>query len=141
MKLPYILYKNINMSKKTEFVGKLAAAYYAAEQEKHPRVPPASVTHGVDMVVRGVLTAVLAAHEAGKLSLDDETPDSLMTAIAPFLDAPAPTKRAPRKSIVEKAIEVVTGSEKPAPKKSAAKPAAPKSALKPATAKPAGKGK
>lgn len=131
------------MSKKTEFVGQLAAAYYAAEQEKHPRGPPASVVHGVDTVVRGVLAAVLAAHEAGKLSLDGETPDSIMTAIAPFLDAPAPAKRAARKSIVEKAIEVVTGSEKPVPKKSAAKPAAaaaaPKSALK--AVKAVGKGK
>lgn len=130
------------MSKKSEFVGQLATAYYTAEQEKHPRGPPASVVHGVDTVVRAVLTAVLAAHEAGKLSLDSETPDSLIAAIAPFADAPAPAKRAPRKSVVEKAIEIVTGSEKPAPpKKSAAKPAAPKSAAKSAAAKPGGKAK
>lgn len=121
------------MSKKTDFMGQLAVAYYAAEQERHPRAPPSSVVHGVETVVQGVLVAILAAHEAGKLSLDGKTPETLMTAIAPFLESTTTTKRLPRKSIVEKAIEVVTGGEKPAvPRKSAAKPAAlPKSTVKP----------
>lgn len=130
-------------TKKSDFVGQLAAAYYAAEMTKHPRAPPASVVHGVETVVQSVLGAVLAAHAAGKLSLDDQTVSGLMTAIAPYMEAAAtaPAKRAPRKSIVAAAVEALTGSgddgsaaptKKPA--KSAAKPGVKgKSAAKPAT--------
>lgn len=132
-------------TKKSDFVGQLAVAYYAAEMSKHPRAPPASVVHGVETVVQSVLGAVLAAHSAGKLSLDDQTVGGLMTAIAPYMEAAAapPAKRAPRKSIVAAAIEVLTGDDgsaapakKPAgaAKSAAKKPVgAAKSAAKPAT--------